>query len=103
MTNSAPAATGTGVARSVPVWLRSFNSTMMTVDSDVSRLAHTDQPSGLVTTPLSVATPRGFLFVAAALEASFILLFARYDGTNSSITSDRSNAALLMFLTLIAN
>src|SRR5215510_438922 len=99
--NSAPAATLMGEATLVPLWLKSFNSRMTTLESDVSRLAQTDQLSGLVTTPASVATPRGFLLVAAALAASLTLLFTRYDGTYSSIESERSNTTPLMFLTFI--
>src|SRR6185369_6798005 len=99
--NSAPAATLIGGVTLVPLWLKSFNSRMTTLESDVSRLAQTDQLSGPVTTPASVATPSGFLLVAAALAASLILLFTRYDGTYSSIESERSNATLLMFLTFI--
>src|ERR1043166_7693640 len=80
-TNSAPAATLVGGTTLVPAWLKSFNSRMTTLESEVSRLAQTDQLSGPVTTPARVATPRGFLLVAAALAASLILLLTRYDGT----------------------
>ena len=78
--NSAPAANLIGGSQLVPACVKSFKRRMTTLESEVSRLAQTDQLSGPVTTPARLATPIGFLLVAAALAASLTLLFTRYDG-----------------------
>src|SRR6185503_6484570 len=104
MIDSARAGNLIGSLSSAPVfWSRSLMRTMTSVESEDSRLAQMDQPSGPATMPSKRMAPGGCSLLAALMAASLTAALTRYIAGYISIASVLSRDAPLVFLTLIDN